>query len=171
MGSDKSRNPLRRFLATFAFCCLLGFALLFIPTVGNLVWQVSTGLVRICGSLIHICGGHALVDGAVLRSPANGFGIEMKNGCNAINVMILLCSAVLAFPAPAWQKIKGLLIGATAIQAINLVRFISLYYLGQYSRTWFDFVHNYVWESLIMLDAMVVFGLWINGLRGQNGGG
>jgi hypothetical protein len=40
------------------------------------------------------------------------------------------------------------------------VRFISLYYLGQYSRSWFDFAHLYLWESLIVLDTMVVFWLW-----------
>ena len=47
------------------------------------------------------------------------------------------------------------------IQGVNLLRFISLYYLGQYSMRWFNFAHEYLWESLIMLDAMVVFGLWV----------
>ena len=37
----------------------------------------------------------------------------------------------------------------------------TLFYLGQYSMTWFDFAHSYLWESLIMLDTMVVFWYWV----------
>ena len=44
---------------------------------------------------------------------------------------------------------------------MNLVRFISLYYLLQYNQAWFDFAHAYLWESLIMLDALAVFWLWV----------
>ena len=74
---------------------------------------------------------------------------------------ILLWAAVLAFPASWVQKTKGMLAGGLAIQGINVVRFISLYYLLQYSRPLFDFAHEYLWESLIMLDALVVFWLWV----------
>lgn len=27
---------------------------------------------------------------------------------------------------------------------------------------WFDFAHAYLWESLLVLDTMVVFWLWVN---------
>jgi exosortase H (IPTLxxWG-CTERM-specific) len=152
----------RKFLAVFACCSLAGFALLFSPPVELAVLKVSRALVDISGSLISLCGGRATVEGAVLRSPVDGFAIEMKNGCNGINATLLLCSAVVAFPASGRNKMWGLLIGVLAIQSINVIRFISLFYLGQYSQTWFDFAHNYLWESLIMLDALVVFGLWAN---------
>jgi exosortase/archaeosortase family protein len=74
---------------------------------------------------------------------------------------MLLSSAVFAFPA-AWQmKALGILGGAAIIQVVNLFRFITLFYLGQYSMPWFDFAHAYVWESLIVLDTMVVFWYWV----------
>jgi hypothetical protein len=28
--------------------------------------------------------------------------------------------------------------------------------------SWFDFAHSYLWESLLTLDTMVVFWLWVN---------
>jgi hypothetical protein len=28
--------------------------------------------------------------------------------------------------------------------------------------TWFEFAHAYLWESLLMLDTMVIFWLWVN---------
>ncbi len=94
-------------------------------------------------------------------SSVNGFGVEMKDGCNGVNVVILLWSAVLAFPGSVQWKAAGLLAGALAVQSLNFVRFISLFYLGQYSYSWFEFAHLYLWETLILLDGLVFFGLWV----------
>ena len=88
---------------------------------------------------------------------------------NAINVTILLWSAVLAFPAPWKMKAFGLAVGTVVVQALNIVRFISLFYLGQYSMAWFDFAHAYLWESLLVLDTMVVFWLWVNRVAQHRG--
>jgi len=44
------------------------------------------------------------------------------------------------------------------------VRIISLFYLGQWDRTWFDWFHLYLWQALIVLDALVVFLLWLRWL-------
>ena len=86
----------------------------------------------------------------------------MRDGCNAVNVGILLWSAMLAYPAPWKMKALGLAAGSAIVQALNIVRFISLFYLGQFSMSWFDFAHSYLWESLLTLDTMVVFWLWVN---------
>ena len=48
-----------------------------------------------------------------------------------------------------------------AIQLLNLVRIVSLFYLGQWDRQWFEWAHLYLWQALIMLDAVVVWLLWI----------
>jgi exosortase H (IPTLxxWG-CTERM-specific) len=154
------RPPLR-FVLTFAACFLLGTGLLMTPWVRPLDTRFSCALVAAAHWLISLGGGKALVQGDVLRHPVNGFAIEMLDGCNAVSVMLLLWSAILAFPAAWRHKVKGLLAGTLLIQAINLVRFISLYYLGQYSMTWFQFAHGYLWESLLVLDTMIVFGLWV----------
>jgi exosortase H (IPTLxxWG-CTERM-specific) len=150
-----------RFVIIFTCCMLFAFGVLVTPPVQSVDVEFSRALVKISRSLVLVCGGHAIQDAAILRSPG-GFAVEMRDGCNAINVTILLCSAVLAFPAPWKMKALGLAAGSVVIQILNLVRFISLFYLGQYSMTWFDFVHAYLWESLLVLDTMVVFWLWVN---------
>ena len=132
------------------------------PPVQKVDRQFSRALVQVAGGLIHICRGKALIQGAVLRDPVAGFAVEMRDGCNAVNVTILLWSAVLAFPAPLKLKALGLLAGSLIIQVVNILRFISLFYIGQYSLTWFDFAHGYLWETLLVLDTMVVFWLWVN---------
>ena len=117
---------------------------------------------KIADGLIHLCGGKTLVDGAILRDPVGGFALEMRDGCNAVNITFLLWSAILAFPAPWKSKGWGLLAGSGIIQIVNIGRFISLFYLGQYSVTWFEFAHSYLWETLLVLDTMVVFWIWVN---------
>lgn len=151
-----------RFIVLFALCLLASFALLLAPFMRPGVLAFSQGLVSASAALIRVCGGHVIVEGTVLRAPSSGFAIEMKDGCNGANVLILLWSAVIAFPATLLQKAKGLFWGALTIQSVNLLRFISLFYLGQYSLSLFDFAHEYLWESLIMLDGLLFFGLWVH---------
>jgi exosortase H (IPTLxxWG-CTERM-specific) len=161
-------NPARathrhgRFLAIFGICFLAGYAILMSPWAKPLVVNFDRVLVQTAGILIHLFGGHARAEGTILRDPSSGMAVEMKDGCNGVNVTVLLCAALLAFPASWTLKVKGLLIGVVAIQALNFLRFISLYYLLQYSQAWFDFAHAYLWESLIMLDALAVFWLWVH---------
>jgi exosortase H (IPTLxxWG-CTERM-specific) len=150
------------FIALFTACCVAGFALLLSPLAGPAVLEFSRSLVSFSGLLIGLCGGHVRVEGAVLRDPFTGFAIEMKDGCNAANVTILLWSGILAFPAPWRMKAAGLLAGSLVIHAVNIVRFISLFYLGLYSASLFDFAHAYLWECLLVLDTLVIFWLWVN---------
>lgn len=150
-----------RFALIFTLFFLCGFAVLLLPQVQLLDRRYSQALVGIAHALIGLCGGKATVDGAVIRAPG-GFAIEMRDGCNAINVTILLWAAVMAFPATWRMRVFGAAAGSVAIQAVNIVRFITLFYLGQYSVRWFDFAHAYLWESLIVLDTMVIFWFWVN---------
>jgi exosortase H (IPTLxxWG-CTERM-specific) len=150
-----------RFVVLFALAGLLQFALLLTPWFRPAIDGFSHSLVWASSFLINALGGKASAQGALLGSPTNGFTIEMRDGCNGVNVMILLWSAVLAFPVSRAWKLAGILVGALAIQSLNFFRFISLFYLGQYNQSWFEFAHLYLWETLILLDALIVFGLWV----------
>jgi exosortase H (IPTLxxWG-CTERM-specific) len=149
-----------RFLLFFPLALAAGFALLQVPSVDRVIVRFTQGLVVISAALIRVCGGHAAVYGSVLTSPINGFAVQVENGCNAINVTILLWSAILVFPSSLSDKLKGLAAGTLALHALNLLRIITLYYLGQYNRGWFDFAHLYLWESLIVLDTLAIFWGW-----------
>jgi exosortase H (IPTLxxWG-CTERM-specific) len=160
-GQSISQLRPARFVIFFALAALLQFALLLTPWCRPAVDGFSHALVWAASLLINALGGKASSHGALLGSPINGFAIEMRDGCNGVNVMILLWSAVLAFPVSRAWKLVGILVGAIAIQGLNFFRLISLFYLGQYSPSWFEFAHLYLWETLILLDALAVFGLWI----------
>jgi hypothetical protein len=41
------------------------------------------------------------------------------------------------------------------------LRIISLFYFGQWNEVLFEWAHLYVWPALIILDALVVFLIWV----------
>lgn len=162
-GSSSRMSPSRpmRFIIIFAVFFLLGYGVLLTPPGRVADGWFSRTLVGASHLVILGCGGHAFASGPVLQSASGQFGVEMQDGCNGVNVTILLWSAMLAFPATWKMKALGLGAGTLLILAVNTVRFISLFYLGQYSMAWFEFAHKYLWESLLMLDTMIVFGVWV----------
>jgi len=109
----------------------------------------------------------ALVDssaeaiGKVLRSTSNGFAVSIEAGCNGVEATLVLIAAILAFPSTWKQKLWGLALGFVAVQGLNVVRIISLFYLGQWNMTAFEWAHLYIWQALIMLDVLIVWLIWV----------
>jgi exosortase H (IPTLxxWG-CTERM-specific) len=121
-------------------------------------------LAVISASIVQLFDGHVLAHGKVLQSASNGFAVSIEAGCNGIEATIVLVAAVLAFPASWQRKLAGLGIGIVAVQGLNIVRVISLFYLGQWNFSVFEWAHLYVWQALIMLDVLVVWLLWVRTL-------
>ena len=156
-----SAKKSRTFVVFFAIAALVQFAILLAAPIRPFVDGFSGHLAWVSASLIQALGGTCLQHAAILSNPAKGFTMEVRDGCNGVNVVILLWAAILAYPSNWKWKLTGLGAGLAAIQILNLFRLISLFYLGQYSPSIFEFAHLYLWETLIIIDAMVVFGLWI----------
>ena len=109
--------------------------------------------------------------GKVIRDLDSGFAVSIEPGCNGVEALIILFAAIFAFPAPLKHKLIGFAIGFVAIQGLNLVRIISLFYLGQWNMTWFNWFHLYLWQALIILDALVVWLIWLRMLPPMKIGG
>jgi len=100
----------------------------------------------------------------VIRNSTTGFGVRIERGCNGVEAVIILFAAIFAFPAPIKNKLLGFVIGFFAIQLLNLVRIVSLFYLGQWNQVAFEWFHLYLWQALIILDALVVWLIWLRTL-------
>jgi exosortase H (IPTLxxWG-CTERM-specific) len=155
------RLRMTRFAVLFPVWLLAGFGLLFAPFARPAIDRGTAGLVVVSAGLVRLLGGQASAQSDVLRNPASGFSIRVMDTCNASNVTVLLWAAILAFPAPWTAKGKGLATGTAAIHVLNLLRIVSLFYLGQISARWFEIAHLYVWESLIVLFTLVIFWFWV----------
>jgi len=155
---------MRRFAILFVVILVGLFAFELTPP-GQALVVPWTGLVADASAgLIRAFDGDAYSAGKSLFSRKTGFGVTIEAGCNGVEAMLVLLAGILAFPAPWKLKVIGLAIGAVAIQALNLVRIVSLFYLGQWDAQWFEWAHLYIWQSLIMLDALIVWLLWIRAI-------
>jgi len=121
-------------------------------------------LAAISANLVTLADPNVIAIGKVLRSNTNGFAVSIEAGCNGVEATIVLLAAVLAFPAPWKNKLIGLAAGVVAVQGLNIVRVISLFYLGQWNYKVFEWAHLYVWQALIMLDVLVVWLVWVRTL-------
>jgi len=123
----------------------------------NVLAQISTWLVTLFDA-------NVVAIGKVMRSTTNGFAVSIEAGCNGVEATIVLLAAMLAFPAPWKNKLVGLAAGVVAVQGLNVIRVISLFYLGQWDREVFEWAHLYVWQALIMLDVLIVWLVWVRTL-------
>ena len=155
---------MRRFSILFVVILLALFTLELTPP-GQAIVRPWTALVADASSaFIRAFDGNALSQGNMVYSNKTGFAMTIEAGCNGVEAMLVLLAGILAYPAPWRSKLVGLAIGAIAIQALNLVRIVSLFYLGQWDMQWFEWAHLYAWQALIMLDALVVWMLWMRSL-------
>ena len=134
------------------------------PVDRHVIVPFTTAIAHVCVWIVGVFDPHAIAYGKILQSTSTDFAISIERGCNGVEAVIILVSAMLAFPAPWKHRLAGIGLGFLAIQALNLVRIISLFYLGQWNRMWFDWFHLYLWQALIVLDALVVFLLWLRWL-------
>jgi len=121
--------------------------------------------------LVTVFDPNVMAIGKIMRSTTNGFAVSIEAGCNGVEATIVLLAAILAFPAPWRSKLIGLVAGVLAVQGLNVVRVISLFYLGQWDREWFEWAHLYIWQALIMLDVLIVWLVWVRTLPRSEGPG
>ena len=124
----------------------------------------TQGIASVSAFVVQAFDSSVTSQGIVLRSLSNGAAVAIQPGCNGLEAMICLTAAILAYHASWSERGLGLLVGYLAIQAMNIVRIISLFYLLQWSHQWFEWFHLYVWQALIFLDVLIVFVLWIRWL-------
>ena len=151
-----------RFFLLFLTIQAVLFGVEMLAVVQTAVVQPWTSWVAKASALIvHMFDPSVISQGRVLQSAKTGFGVSIEPGCNGIEACIVLFAAVMAFPSTWRHKLTGLALGFVAVQGLNMVRVISLFYLGQWSTPVFNFAHEYLWQALIMLDVLIVWLLWV----------
>lgn len=136
--------------------------LLLVPAVdAAVVAPLTRSLVVICAGLMNLFGADVTANGDVLAFAGTAAAVSVQNGCNAIEVCVLLAAAILAWPARIGAKLIGVAACVASVQAINLARIISLLYLVRDAPDLFEFFHLYVWEAMILLEAVLVFAFWV----------
>lgn len=113
---------------------------------------------------VHLFDQNVVSTGTILQHKISGFSVSIESGCNGIEALIVLISAMLVFPTQWQYKLTGIVIGFFAVELLNIVRIITLFYIGQWNQEVFDWAHLYIWEALIMLDILIIFIWWMRTL-------
>jgi exosortase H (IPTLxxWG-CTERM-specific) len=160
------QNTSRHFILIFILLLLSLFSLeLLNITQNNIIIPWTQFLATLSSSIVRLFDSHAIASGIILRDSQSGFAVSIQPGCNGIEAIIVLIAAILAYPSPKEAKFYGIILGFIAIQSLNVIRIISLFYLGQWNQTVFEWAHQYVWQALIMLDVLLVFIIWLRVLK------
>lgn len=154
-----------RFLILFTGILLALFSIEMLNPVQQALIQPFTGmLASLSTAIILPFDDGVIAQGRILRDAATGFAVSIESGCNGVEAAIVLVAGIGAFPATLKQKCVAMLAGFLFVQALNVVRIISLFYLGQWNYTVFEWFHLYLWPVLIMLDVLVVFAIYLHWL-------
>lgn len=154
-----------RFLVTFALLLGGGFALVsWRPVNDGVIEPFTGGVARASGVALDLLGQDMEREGTVLRNER--FAVNIRNGCNGVETMIIFLAAVLAFPAPWRSRLGGLALGLVAIQAVNLVRVVALFLTGAYFPDLFDASHTVVWQTIVILFGVLLWIFWADRFAG-----
>ena len=143
---------------------------------------------HITASVLNFFGGHVRVDGTSVHS--NKFSFEIIEACTAVIPMMIYVAAVLAYPSTIklqkigifhniiflrpfgallelamaffldWRKWLGIVLGLLILYAVNIVRMVTLFFIGTHFHSFFDVAHYLIWQALMILVAIALWLLW-----------
>ncbi|MGZ5445298.1 MAG: exosortase H [Thermoanaerobaculia bacterium] len=128
------------------------------PVNDHVIVPFTKGVAQVSGAVLKGIGQNVTTSGTVISS--SKFGVNINNGCNGVEAMLILLASIVAFPASMKARAAGLFLGAIAVQFLNAIRIVTLYLLGAYQPRLFDMFHTAVWQILIILSAIAFFLLW-----------
>jgi len=147
------------FLVVFLLLLAASFTLIsWQPVNDDVIVPFTAGVARASGWVLDAMGQDVTMAGTVIRNPR--FAVNIENGCNGVEAMLIFLAAVLAFPAPWRSRLLGVAFGMVAIQLINLVRVVALFLTGAYLPDLFNASHTVIWQTVVILCAVLLWILW-----------
>jgi len=160
-GPSRGLSREAKFLIVFVLLLGGGFTAMSLNQVNNAFVIPFTGVVaKVSGWTLDLIGQDVVMRGTEIHSPR--FAVDIQNGCNGLETVLIFVSAVLAFPASWKARGIGLGLGLIAIQAVNLLRVVALFLTGAYFPKFFDSSHTVVWQSIVILFGVLLWMFWAN---------
>ena len=140
------------------------------------LWPVKDYLVQpwtrinviLSAALSQMIGIDVVSAGTNLRVPE--MTLNVLDGCNGVFALLIFASAVLAFPSKPSHKAVGVSLGAFLLLGANLVRLVNLVYVARYYPDSLEFFHVFIWQTLIIVIAFLMFLGWSLTLGGKTQG-
>jgi exosortase/archaeosortase family protein len=161
-GRLRPHHDILLFCLRFVLYSVLAFAVLF-ALQEQVVEPFTRGIAWVAYKLMRAVGTSAWMNGVTVG--AGTFAVQIRNNCNAIYEMGLYTAATLAYPAAMSQRTTGILFATAALYVVNLVRVMSLIYVGYLLPGFFDAAHVYVWQALFLVVVAALWLGWVGRVR------
>jgi len=106
------------------------------------------------------------ISGSVIN--VKGLTMDVRFGCNGLEAFLIYTVAILAFPTKVKKKIVGIVGGFFVLQILNVLRIAGLGLSGVYLKKYFEYLHIYVAQGIMIAVALVLFLFWLNYATGKS---
>lgn len=124
----------------------------FIRTIGELTAESSA-------FTLNLLGADVRTSGTIVASDRFAYNIVAE--CTAVGPLALYLAAVLVFSAPWRAKLIGVGLGCVGIGGLNIVRLVSLFYIGTYAPDQLDLFHLLIWQGVMVLSVVMLWLFWV----------
>ncbi len=103
---------------------------------------------------------HPTSPSVIIRSFGEGV-INVYEGCNSVNVMVVFIAFMVAFGGFSQRKLWFTVFGLVIIYLLNLTRVTFLFWVAERIPDYLYFVHKYLFTGIIYLVVFLLWYLWI----------
>jgi exosortase/archaeosortase family protein len=153
-----------RFVGLYALYMTLFYAIFTYQSYVDLQLLYTTQLNSIVTPLINVIGIEAIASGINIVLPSATFKVIF--GCNGLEAILIFLAGVLAYKATLSYKGEWVLKGIVIISLLNLIRIVILAYTIEYHRSYFDFMHDYITQDVMIFISIILFFIYIQNAKG-----
>ena len=164
---ERGRIPIPRAILSIALAAAVVLLLIVLATHEGAIGGIQRAYAAVTHGVLRLLGHDTAILGNVVRS--SNFGITVVTACTGIFATALFLVAVLVFPTTWRAKLLGGILGIGGIAVVNVVRLVTLYYVGVHWPAALDAVHQLVWQSLLIVFAVSLWLLWAGRIAGRRG--
>jgi len=154
------KRPVLLFLLKFGLLMGAFYALLATTYFDRLLYSYLQANAWLSNAILRGLGQPTHLNDVTIQSPS--FAVAIRRGCDAVEPTWLFCAAVLSFKAPLVHKLFGILVGILLLQALNLVRIVTLFWIGLHLPSIFNSAHMEIWPTAFIVVTIVLFVTWID---------
>ena len=148
------------------FFTLMGFLLLlelWEPVNQNILLPFAKLIANLSSGLLNLFGFKTVSTSTLITFLQ--FTVDIDTGCTGTEPMIILFSAMFAFPSSWKSKGYGILLGGIILQAANLIRVAGLVYIGVKYPRYFNEAHNFISQMAIICLSLLLWMAWARGVK------
>jgi len=157
-------GPIWRFGLMFGALMGLFYLLILAPVFDRMLYSYLEANAWLANGILNGLGQETHVSEITIR--AARYAITVRRGCDAVEPSWFFCAALLSFPAPFTRKLVGIIVGALLLQALNLIRIVSLFFIGLHRPQFFNTAHVEIWPAVFIVVAISLWIGWISWTRG-----